>query len=65
MPIVLAQVQAGKKSENLLNKIHQIVYYLYQAKQITKKVYNNTMNSNEILHLWILKTAKTSEPHRL
>lgn len=65
MPIVLAQVQAGKKSENLLNKIHQIVYYLYQAKQITKKVYNNTMNSNGILHLWILKTAKTSEPHRL
>lgn len=45
MPTVLAQVQVGKKSENLLNKIHQIIYDLYQTKQITKKVYNNTMNS--------------------
>ena len=43
--ITLAQVKAGKKSENLLNKIRKIIYSLYQAKEITKKVYNYIMNS--------------------
>ena len=37
----LAQVKAGNNSENLLNEIEQIVYSLYQLKEITKKVYNN------------------------
>ena len=37
LPIALAQIKAGKNSENLLNKIRQIVYSLYQSKQITKK----------------------------
>ena len=41
LPIALAQVQAGNNSENLLNEIRQIVYSLYQSKEITKKVYNN------------------------
>ena len=41
LPIVLAQVKARNNSESLLNKIRQIVYSLYQSKQITKKVYNN------------------------
>ena len=41
LPIALAQVKAGKNSENLLNEIRQIVYFLYQSKQITKKVCNN------------------------
>ena len=41
LPIVLAQVQAGNNSENLLNEIRQIVYSLYQSKQVTKKVYNS------------------------
>ena len=39
LPIALAQVKAGNNSENLLNEIRQIVYSLYQSKQITKKVY--------------------------
>ena len=39
------QVKAGNTSENLLNEIHNIMYSLYQAKEITKKVYNNIMNS--------------------
>ena len=39
--IALAQVEAGNNSENLLNEIRQIVYSLYQSKEITKKVYNN------------------------
>ena len=41
----LAQVKAGNTSENLLNEIRQIIYSLYRAKEITKKVYNNIMNS--------------------
>ena len=40
LPIALGQVKAGNTSENL-----QIIYSLYRAKKITKKVYNNIMNS--------------------
>ena len=39
------QVKAGNTSENLLNEIRQIIHFLYQAKETTKKVYNNIMNS--------------------
>ena len=45
LPIALAQVKAGNNSESLLNEIRQIVYSLYQSKQITKKVYNNIIES--------------------
>ena len=41
LPIVLAQVKASNNSENLLNEIIQIIYSLYQSKEITKKVHNN------------------------
>ena len=41
LPVALAQVKSGNNSESLLNEIRQIVYSLYQSKQITKKVYNN------------------------
>ena len=41
----LVQVKGGNTSENLLNKIRQIIYSLYREKEITKKVYNNIMNS--------------------
>ena len=37
LPIALAQVNAANNSESLLNEIRQIVYSLYQSKQITKK----------------------------
>ena len=47
LPITLAQVKAGYTSENLLNKIEQILY-LYLSKEI-KKVYNVT-NSIQILY---------------
>ena len=40
LQIALAQGKAG-----LLNEIRQIIYPLYQTKEITKKVYNNIMNS--------------------
>ena len=45
LPIALSQVKAGNNSEGLLNEIRQIVYSLYQSKQITKKVYNNLIKS--------------------
>ena len=45
LPIALAQIKAGKNSESLLNEIRQIVYSLYRSKEITKKVYNNIINS--------------------
>ena len=32
LPIALAQVEADNTSENLLNKIRQIVYSLYRKK---------------------------------
>ena len=45
LPIALAQVKADNNSENLLNEIRQIIYSLYQSKEITKKVYNNLIES--------------------
>ena len=45
LPIALAQVKADNNSESLLNEIRQIVYSLYQSKQITKKVYNSIIKS--------------------
>ena len=48
LPIALAQVKAGNNSESLLNEIRQIVYSLYQSKQITEKVYNNIIKSTSI-----------------
>ena len=45
LPIAFAQVKVGKTSENLLNEISQVIYLLYQTKEITKKVYNKIMNS--------------------
>ena len=45
LPIALARVKASNNSESLLNEIRQIVYSLYQSKQITKRVYNNIIES--------------------
>ena len=48
LPIFLAQVKAGNTCESLSNEIRQIIYSLYWAKEIAKKVYNNIMNSMKI-----------------
>ena len=45
LPMITAQVKVRNTSENLLNEMRQIIYSLYQAKEIAKKVYNNTKNS--------------------
>ena len=36
-PIALAKVKASNTSENLLNEIRQIIYFLYQAKELLRK----------------------------
>ena len=46
--IAFAQVKAGNNSESLLNEIRQIVYSLYRSKEITKKLYNNIINSIKV-----------------
>ena len=38
LPIAPAQVKEGNTSENLLNAIKEIMYFLYREKEITKKV---------------------------
>ena len=54
LPIVLAQVKAGNNSENLLNEIRQIIYSLYQTKEINENVFNNLMKKLQkwIRYLW-------------
>ena len=47
-PTALAQIKAGNNLETLLNEIRQIAYYLYQSKEITKKVYNNIIKSIKV-----------------
>ena len=48
LPIAIAQVKAGNKSEKLLNEIRKIIYSLYQAKKIARKVRNNIMISIKV-----------------
>ena len=48
LPTALARVKASNNSESLLNEIRQIVYSLYQSKEITKKVYNNIIKSIQL-----------------
>ena len=45
LPIALAQVKADNNSDSLLNEIRQIVYSLYQSKQISKNIYNHIIES--------------------
>ena len=48
LPIALAQIRAGNNSESLLNEIRQMVYSLYQSKEITKKVFNSIVKSIKV-----------------
>ena len=42
LPIATAQVKAGNNSEDILNEIRQIVYFLYQSKEKSLKKYTTT-----------------------
>ena len=41
----LAQVKAGNASQNLLNELGEIIYSVYQTKEITKGMLINITNS--------------------
>ena len=43
--VALVQIEAANTSQSLLNEIGQIIYSLRRAKQLTKNIYNNIMNS--------------------
>ena len=43
LQIAFAQVKANETSEDLLNEIRQIMHSLYLSKEITKKVYKNSI----------------------
>ena len=43
--IAFAQAKTGNTSENLLNKIHQLIYHIHQAIEITKKVPSKILSS--------------------
>ena len=49
LSIALAQI-GDNTSANLLHKISQIIYFLYRAEEITKKVYNNITNPIKLLN---------------
>ena len=70
LPTALAQVKAGNNSQSLLNEIRQIVYSLYQSKEITKKVYNNIIKSiQERIKIDTIylnsENSRTPNPHTL
>ena len=70
LPIAHVQVKVGNTSENLLNDIRQIIYSLYQATEITEKLYDNIMNSiklqNRMGTIFMSSgNSKTSELRRL
>ena len=70
LPIAHVQVKIGNTSENLLNDIRQIIYSLYQATEITEKLYDNIMNSiklqNRMGTIFMSSgNSKTSDLHRL
>ena len=69
LPIALAQAKADNTPENLLNEIIQIIYSLYQEKEIIEKVYN-IMNSIKLeiktdIIFMNSENSKTSDPYRL
>ena len=69
LPIALAQVKAGNNSESLLNEIRQIVYSLYQSKQISKKVCNNIIKSYQRIKMDTIfmnsENSRIPKPHIL
>ena len=49
IPIALAQINTfGNTSEKFLNIIRKMIYLLYRLKEISKKVYNNIINSRKL-----------------
>ena len=49
LPIAPAQVKTGNTSENLLNKIKQIIYSLYQEKESNSKSIKQYNEFNKVI----------------
>ena len=45
LPISLAELNAGNNSEKLKYEIKQLLYSLYCSKKLTKRIYNNFVNT--------------------
>ena len=69
LPIALVSVKASNNSESLLNETRQIVYSLYQSKEITKNACNSIMKWIQIQKVGTIfinsENSKTSKPHIL
>ena len=58
LPIALAQVKVGNTSGNWLNKIGEIIYSFYWAKEITKTNNELLIIQKRIHYFWILEIVK-------
>ena len=67
LPIAFAQVRAGNTSDDLLIKVRQIVYSLYWAKVITKKICDDVIKSNIKMDTIFMNSenSKGSYPYKL
>ena len=45
LPIALSKIYTNNSSKELINNIKQLINDLYDAKQITKQVYNNLIKA--------------------
>ena len=45
LPIALSKIYTNNSSKELINNIKQLIYDLYDTKQITKQVYNNLIKA--------------------
>ena len=68
LPETLAQLQAVSTSENLLNKIHQIIIIFFiSSKRNYEKIIYNVTNSIKVMNTILMNSenSKMSEPHSL
>ena len=45
LSITLAQLKAGNSSENLINELRQLLYFLHRSNKLTKKIYNHLIST--------------------
>ena len=45
LPVTLAQLNAGNNSEKLKDEITQLLYALYQSKNLTKQIYKSLIDT--------------------
>ena len=60
LPISLAQLKVGNDSEKLKNEVIQLLYSLYRSKKLSKRIYNNLINTiwKRKQSLWTLKIVR-------